>query len=254
MKSNGVKKPHSKTKAKKKPNLQKTVSFYKPVYKPECKAFDVTTTLSITNNTGGGNSISLNSGIISTPAGVAPSPGQRIGRRIRMKSVALHITFFPQISAASLINSDAVLFVLVVDREGGGNAPGLGDLYALGQTYGATSNGVLAHRNLNTSKRYKVLFKKVIPIQQYQPVAAQSQAASAVLLGQEASDNGHWEWFKDFGPEGMEVSYNNSTGTTGAAGDIETNQLWMCAWSQAGGQPVGVFNTSWQSRIRFFDA
>lgn len=239
-KAYGVKKPSTK-KTKKKMASKKAVTVYKPAYKPECKAFDVAQTQTIAPGaTGGTNSISLNAGIISLAAGAAGTPGIRIGRRIRVKSVAMHCTFSP--SGAS--TADLFLMALVLDREGGPNAPGLGDLYSLAQNYGSTANTALAHRNLNTAKRYKVLALKRIPLQ--------SVAIPADNF-QQASNDGYWEWYHDFGPNGLEVSYNNSTAPNGANGDVETNQLYSCCWPSAGAQTANITYT-WISRVRFYDA
>jgi len=162
------------------------------------------------------------SGIVN---GVGPS--DRIGRRIKVVKVDYSFTIALNGAAAGL-NSDAVRYDMWLDKQCNGLAPTAAELYTAGATLGTTQ-----FPNLFNEKRFKRIYTKV---HQFNPQAALGAVTANVGIKLEGS----------FKPNCV-VEFDASTG---AIGDLTSNNIFQC-WSSDSG--YCVVNTGF-TRVHYVDA
>lgn len=193
-------------------------------FEPEKKALDTTlTAIVVVTGTGAANHTTvLNAPLLGTER------YNRIGRRIQLKSAHVHIEFTP----AVVLQNATTMFCLVWDLEAGA-LPALGSLYADVDSAGTATNTVLSHVNLDNSKRYRILRKKMVETRAVQ-VAPQFE-----------QDLAFWSWDVK-----LDEITQFSGGNTGTIADIVNGALVLGYWSNAAAD-TGTFNAS--CRIRYYD-
>lgn len=139
----------------------------------------------------------------------------REGRQITMRSLEIKLTNFAT-SGDGLDQFQRVLIVL--DKQANGSAPAITDIL--------TANNVSAPRNLNNSKRFKIILDKRFYLN------ASTESFSAVI----------WKKYKKLFTQ---VQYN--TGNAGTVADITTNSLYLVT---LGNRIAGVTAGSTQGYIR----
>lgn len=225
----------AKSKPKKKPALQRqnAAFFYKPVYKPELKSIDTSLTQVITNTTVATNHVALLNGIPELAGAAVSGSMFRVGRKVIIKSV--HSNIWLRLTTPPATN-DIIVVALIVDKEALAS-PGLGEIWSP-LTVGDTPGTVFSNRNLN-NKRFKILYKKIVPV---------ASAVSGLIQAQE--NNGYWEWHKDFGPQGLPVTFQQAAG--GVPSSLADNAIYLVWWGTS--SAVGEVTLQHESRCRFYDA
>ncbi|AXH73120.1 MAG: capsid protein [Circoviridae sp.] len=201
--------------------------------RPEAKAVDVLFSLALVNTTvGSGHTGLLNLVVPGT------GPSNRIGRKISMSHV--HFECVLSANPAAITNSDTIVCILYLDRDISTALPGLDDLMRSTLSTGLEATSVISPQNLNTTKRFKILRRKVIHYN--------ASAAGAPLAPTNFSDNlAHWEWSV---PMSEVVLFNATNG--GTIADIENNGLLFGAWGSNNAVAQAQLNCS--SRVSYFDA
>lgn len=225
--TNGVKKPKAKKTTKKAPLQRQNAFVFKPMFKPELKSHSTEGQQIITNTTVSSFHVNL---LNFVPAG--QDAITRIGRKINVKSV--HLSIWLTVPSPPVV-TDILNIALVHDREAG-VLPALGDIWS-NSAVGGTPTTVYTGKNLNT-KRFKILQRKLVPV-----------TINQTGLIQANQDNVFWEWHRDFGPNGLDVVYNNATG---GIAEMDGNALLLTYWGQ--NVVAGTVQINFSSRIRFYDA
>lgn len=154
-------------------------------------------------------------------------PSDRIGRRIKVVKVDYSFSIILN-GAAALLNSDAVRYDMWLDRQCNGLAPTPAELYTAAATLGTTQ-----FPNLFNEKRFKRMYTHV---HQFNPASAIGAASANVGMKIEGS----------FSPN-VVIEYDASTG---AVGDLTSNNIFQC-WSSDSG--FCVVNTGF-TRVHYVDA
>jgi len=182
------------------------------------------------------------------------TPNGRIGAKIRIESLAIHMRFGIDIQSASAtaLQSTALFRVcLVEDRqpnrilpvwETSGVVSGVVDATGLDM---ATTGSVLAHRNLNTTGRLRILHDRVYSINLSANVSAGT--AATFNLGRCIK---YLSIYKKFG-KGVVRKYAQ-TATDGPATAIEKNGHYLFVMGDVSN--IGTHHAQVVTRLRYTDA
>lgn len=162
--------------------------------------------------------------------GCAPGtgPSQRIGRRIKMKSCIIRMTAAAD-AAGAVVFQGRVKFWLIVDTQSNALAATFADVFS-----GTALQLANAVANLDNRDRFKVLWKRSVPLGQGGD-STQAQIEANVPLR-------------------VMTTYN--AGTAGTIADIQTNALYLCAAYAQGGNTAAPTNPprfSYTLRVRYSD-
>lgn len=187
-----------------------------------------------------------------TGISVASDVNARIGQKINIESLALHIRLRMDADSqgtAPATTPGLVRVCLVEDRQPNLVVPvweasygGQAVAFPIGENGVSGTASVLAMRNLNTSGRFRILHDRVYAIQQ-------QMTSSAANTWELAPATKHIAIYKKF-PKGVVRKYAASA-TTGAATGIEKNGHYLFIISDGANQG----NMSYQvvSRMRYSD-
>lgn len=179
---------------------------------------------------------------------------QRIGRRIRMKSV--HIRGVLELNGnngAAITNPQAGRIMVVYDRQANGALPALADLIQSVTPAGATSTTSLDGINMNNRDRFYVLMDDqiVLPPVGINGASSASNVLTFVNPNDTACDGyqGRLNVNRYIKLKGLETHYKASAG---AIGDIATGSLFMFTFSNdTNANPA--YNIIWSARLKFYD-
>lgn len=207
-------------------------------FQPEMKSLDTVLNSAITSGTGAGGHVLLcNNPLLGTDR------FQRIGRRIQIKAIHLNLSLHPVTPVATSVPEDLV-FMLVWDRDSGGT-PTLSNLLQDTDNLGAVVNSVRSNRNVDLAKRYKMLWKKNIPLRICGTMTGALPCNGAAF--QANQDDLMMEFHKE-----CDLITQFNAGNTGGIGDIENGALIFCWWTDLGiGLPTSSFDVN--IRIRYYD-
>lgn len=230
-------KPRKKRRVTTSPSRSKAITA-KSSFQPELKS--VSTAAFITIGTGAGSAghtVLLNGLVLGTDR------FNRIGRKIQMKRIQVQISLHPPTPTVTNFPQD-LLFFLYVDRDSGA-LPALADLYQDVAQNGSVSTTVYSQRNLNTTKRFRVLAVKRIPLRICGTATGALPCNGAAF--QANQDDLQWNWNI---PVDIITQYNG--GNTGAYTDIENNAVYLSFFSSVGvGEDQCSFDVS--TRVRYLD-
>jgi len=182
------------------------------------------------------------------------TPNGRIGAKIRVESLALHMRFQldAQAGAAAPQQGTALFRIcLVEDRqpnrvlpvwETSGVVSGMVDAIGLDM---ATTGSILAHRNLNTSGRIRVLHDRV-----YSMTMGPATSAGTSATWAQGRCIKYLSIYKKFG-KGVVRKYAQ-TATDGPATAIEKNGHYLFVLGEASN--LGAHSMTCVSRMRYTDA
>lgn len=192
----------------------------------ERKVIDVNTATYNCNTTG---SVTLLNGVA-----VGSDYTDRVGRKIRMKSVYVRgIVGHESIPTSGFSNQEICRMLIVYDTQTNGSVPALTDILKE-----ATS---LSQLNLNNRDRFKVLVDKQYSVAPYLTIQADAIAVSGSPTNYSV---------KKYKKLNHEVIFN---GTASTVGSIATGALWM-VWVGSTSADAGDPHASVSVRVRFEDA
>lgn len=179
---------------------------------------------------------------------------QRIGRRIKMKSLQIRINpYLGSQAADTTVFCEHVRVMLVYDAQVNGTYPAAADMLAMMNPTGGTPDfDNMAWINLNNRERFLMLRQKSWTIQ-YKPdnlYTAATQASNTYSRG--------FNWYIKL--RGLETTFNGNV-TPGAAtllpAEISTGALYLMFICQAvkvdGSFATGLTNLYVYPRLRFYD-
>lgn len=168
---------------------------------------------------------------------------QRIGRKVQLKSIHIKLSLYPPEPTVNTLPQD-ICFVLVWDQDATA-APALSDLFQETSPAGASGSSVISHINVDKSKVYKVLARKIIPLRHCGTATGVIPCNGNAF--QANQDDIYWSWNVKCD---LLTVFNGTNG--GTIADIETGALWLGYWSNcAASDDVATFNVS--ARIRYYD-
>jgi len=208
------------------------------VFAPEMKSMDTIYSSAITSGTGAGGHVLLcNNPLLGTDR------YQRIGRRINIKAIHLNLSLHPVTPVPTSVPED-IVFMLVWDYDAG-STPSLSSLLQDTDNTGAVFATPNSNRNVDLVKRYKVLWKKNIPLR------ICGTATGALPCNGAAFQANQDDLLMHFHKKCDLVTQFNS-GNTGSIGDFENGALIFCWWTDLA---IGLPTSSFQAniRIRYYD-
>jgi len=181
----------------------------------------------------------------------------RIGRRIRMKSLHFRATIKPSGTNVAAFATTATRIMIVYDRQANGAIPAPADLIQSYQDNGTSSSLVWDGINMNNRDRFVVLMDNYLTLP---PVGAMGASpASSVLSFQSANESkaGHTQgqtlMNRFIKLKGLETHYKASSNPA-AIGDIATGSLLLFVRNEdAAVPPAATWNIFLASRLKFFD-
>jgi len=211
------------------------------VFKPELKAVD-TFGIGIPIGQGYGaasHSILLN-GLL-----LGPERYHRIGRKIQTKKMHVTINLKPPTPVAELA-AETIVFMLIVDLDAGSN-PSADMLLQDVNNTGGTNTSTCSGRNLNTTSRFKILRKEIVPLRHYGQIDSGWEPATGGV-GQFNKNLMQWEWHVD-----TDVFTQFNQVNDGTLASIENGAIWFCYWTDQAsiGAPTTLFDL--HARLRYYD-
>lgn len=174
---------------------------------------------------------------------VGPNSYQRIGRRIQITNVHIKVVVHPVTPVPTSVPED-LLFMLIWDQDATA-LPTLANLLTSTDTVGATSSTVYDGFNLNESKRFKILKKKLVPLRICGTMTGALPCNGAAFQAQ--NNDLAWDWHVK---SNLITQFN--AGAAGNITDISNGALVFTWWTSLGvGLPVSTFDVN--SRIRYYD-
>lgn len=178
----------------------------------------------------------------------------RIGRRIRMKSLHLRATIvLGGLNAAAITSPTPGRVMVVYDRQTNGAVPTAADLIAAYSAAGVVTNGPLDGLNMNNRDRFIVLMDDQLI---FPPIGINGATpASTALTFQAGNDTqgqgpqGQFNINRFIKLRGLETHFKASAGNIG---DIATGSLLLFTIS-ADGAANGAYQLYWTSRLKFLD-
>lgn len=222
-----VKKVTASKKQKLAPKTETAIVPHSLKLKPELKAVDTNTLLTI--GTGGASAGHV---ILMNGLSLGTDRCNRIGRKIQVTSIYTRF----QVTATAAALPEDLLVMVVQDKDVEAALPVLQDVMQTTTRTGSVNSDVASFVNLNTTGRFRVLRRTLIPLRV-------SNATGGA--GNYNQDNLVWEWYI---PTNILVQYN--AGNAGSVADIENNALYVMAFSNSavGGSTVNV-----TTRLRYYD-
>lgn len=206
---------------------------------PEVKTVDVKVTNQVFNSTG---AIALMNG---TAEGT--SFYNRIGRRIRMKSIQISGTVDDNTATGVPANDSSYLRLLVVyDRQNNGGTPALADILLDVDSAGTTTTDAYSGLNMTNSDRFKVLMDDRIYIVNDNVTAGNPTNPLYTSLSNLASTSGEVNIKRFIKLNGLETHYG--TANANAAG-CQTGAVWMVLVASAG----SMCQANLRVRVRYWD-
>lgn len=167
----------------------------------------------------------------------------RIGRRIRMKSLQLRGFIYIDNTNAAVRNPGLLRLMFVYDRQPNGAVPSVADLLLTTDPSGATGSTVYAGVNMNNRDRFFVLRDRTIPIPPLGINGVASTTVGTMVYGPPSELK--IEEFINL--RGLEAHFK---ATTGAVTDIATGSIIMLTHSTY--TDCG-YSCSMSTRLKFYD-
>lgn len=156
-------------------------------------------------------------------AGVAEN--QRIGRRVKLRSLYFEFQLFPNDQAAAAVVNTRSRILLVYDRQANGVAPVWADVVASTDVASTTTNGVNDHPNMSNKSRFTILRDWHFGLT-YSTVSLAGAAGSQIA--QQCQSVNMWDHHRVFIPlKGKLMQFN--TGVAGTVADITAGSLFLMA-------------------------
>lgn len=175
----------------------------------------------------------------------------RIGRRIRMKSLHLRGQINPSNTNANAVPQGQARIMVVYDRQSNGALPALSDLILAYSASGATTSAVLDGINMNNRDRFLVLMDNQVTL----PAIGVNGATPANITmypdpnANAGGNQGTIMVNRFIKLKGLETHFKASTG---AIGDIATGALLVFTLS-SDPNASQAYNFNWTSRLKFYD-
>lgn len=206
--------------------------------------------LSLNQASGGGVLSSynfLNTGEFQLLNGIQAGSGfsQRVGRKIRMKSLKVQFNINPFPSRTQVGDLGRVL--IVYDRQTNGALPALADVLQDTNTAAANTTNVAVGPNLSNRERFTVLrdYSFTLPAV---VVAATGVPSSAYPDSFEGEHQSFIKWYIKL--KGLETVFNADTGDVGS---IATGSIFVLALGGVAAGTNAWLVNSWHSRLRYYD-
>lgn len=173
---------------------------------------------------------------------------QRVGRRVRMKS--LHFLARLSINGTDRpqFQDDLIRIIVVYDRQPNGAAPVMADLLLDYSQSGATTTDAMSGLNTNNADRFRVLADIRLPLidtsSNATAVPVEPVTASAICQDLELNIN------RFINLQGLEAHYKASTG---AVGDLASGALFAFACNN-NATTVCPYTLNARARLRYYDA
>jgi len=173
----------------------------------------------------------------------------RTGRKINMKSIALHGFINPQAVTGSFSEMYGRIMI-VYDRQTNGALPTLADILQDVDQAGAATNSVLADVNLNNRERFAVVAdKRFFTPQVTLTAGVQSAAFPTDGVGfntMETSSNYRYDVFRKL--KGLETHFKADSNPA-VIGDIATGGLYLVTIISTS----GAWQLTLKTRLRYWD-
>lgn len=174
----------------------------------------------------------------------------RIGRRIRMKSLQITGTIRPSNGNAAAVPDQFGRLLVIYDRQPNGALPSLADIITNYDEAGTTGSTAHAGINLNNRSRFVVLRDRRFYLPPLGINGATPAAQQGVTMVPTDDTSFLFREFIKLG--GLETQYKAST-ATGPIGDISTGSLIIATVSTADANATSAWRFTGNVRLRFED-
>lgn len=205
---------------------------------PELKCMDFSIdTLNLTSFASNGQRYCLNQTL--------PGTGfyNRIGSRIKMKSVDITIDFFPNTASTALGNFYRIM--LIYDAQTNGAMPNVSDVISSVNAAGSPTSGYWQGLNMNNRDRFLIL-RDWMWSTLGEGATPGTAATTSSVLTRPVTNPIKWH----IKLRGLETMYKGETAPLGSVSDIATGGLYLWCWAGAGS---GILQGVFTSRLRFYD-
>lgn len=181
----------------------------------------------------------------------APAVGaaffNRIGRKIRMKSLFIEIGIGPSATAAA---DDNWRFLIVYDRQSDNLMPAITDVLADVSYAGTTTTTTFSHLNMANKDRFLILMDE----RRMLPAVGNSAGTPYYASGAPCNTAPDTYMFKRYIKlKGLETRYSVDAGTP-AYSDITTGALWFFCFGNNKGNAAAVgYNYVFNARLKFVE-
>lgn len=169
----------------------------------------------------------------------------RIGRKTQTKKIHINVNLKPPVPEAATAG-ETIVMMLVVDLDAGSSVT-LGSLLQDVNNLGVLNENVCSNRNLNTSSRFKILRKEIIPLRHYGQIDSGWEPATGGV-GQFSKDLLNFSWHVD-----TDVFTQFNQTNDGTLASIENGAIWFCYWTDQAAieAPTTLFDI--HARLRYYD-
>jgi len=207
-------------------------------FEPELKAVDNFLGTVITPGTSSANHVLL----LNCPV-LGPDRHERIGRKIQIKKIHCRFSLHPVTPVPTSVPEDIVV-MLIWDVEGT-PLPGLPDLLRSIDNAGTPQSTVRNHQNLDNSKRFRILKRKLIPLRICGTATGALPCNGAAFQAEQ--DDLVWDWNLN-----VDLLTQFNAGVTGTVTDISSGCLFIAFFTDlAVGLPPSSIDIN--TRIRYYD-
>jgi len=186
---------------------------------------------------------------------VGPQEGSgfynRIGRRIRMKSLELRGMITPSAGNAAAVVQQFARLLIIYDRQTNGAAPTLADVLTDYDNAGATTSSDKSGLNMNNRDRFIVLRDRKLILPALGINGATPAAVSALQV--EANNQNPGLVIHEFIKlKGLETHFKASSNPT-VVGDVATGGLFAVVISSADANATAAWVIALEGRLKYFD-
>jgi len=174
----------------------------------------------------------------------------RIGRRIRMKSIEIRGHIRPSYANAAQHGQQFVRILVIYDRQVNGAAPVLADILTAYSNAGGTSSTAYDGLNMNNRDRFQVLRdrKVVLP-----SVGVNGAVSGSVQTTVEANQENQGLVYHEFiKTNGLETQFKASSNPS-VVGDVATGAYFIVTISSSDNNPTPCFLLNIGTRLKYYD-
>lgn len=178
---------------------------------------------------------------------------QRIGRRIRMKSLHIRGYIIPSNANTAAIEQDLKRIMVIYDRQANGSAPVLADVLTGYASDGSTNSNASQHLNMNNRDRFVVLMdlQVLTPALGINGASAASTATIAADINANCgTTQGTLNINRYIRLKGLETHFKASAGSIG---DIATGSLLLMTVGLNDTNATSAWQLGVSTRLKFYD-
>lgn len=174
---------------------------------------------------------------------------QRIGRRIRMKSLEIRGEITPNNTNAAAVPQQFARIMVLYDRQTNGALPALADILTGFNAAGATTSTVWDGLNMNNRDRFTVLRDRKLILNGL-GINGATPANITGLSPDPNVDNTSYVFREFIKLKGLETHFKASAG---GVGDIATGSIVLLTVSSADANAAPAWQLAYGARLKFYD-